>query len=270
MQKIHLTREKETLLIPLYGKAKETQKGSPLIIDTKAVEMIKEIDYDFSALNIPGKTNLLMCLRAKLIDNFTGEFLALNTGSLALHLGCGLDSRYQRIGNCDVEWFDIDFKEVIDLKRLFFRENVKYHLLAASVTEAEWLTKIPAGKTQNIVIAEGLFMYLSPGDIKDLLTNLKARLGSYTLIFDAFSVYTAGKAGSHPSIKETGATIRWGIDDPEELTKWGIGIKFLAEKYFTANEELANLDFSSRIIFKILNFLPFIKKAQRLLIYRID
>ena len=43
--------------------------------------------------------------------------------------------------------------------------------------------------------------------------RLKERIGSYTLIFDAFSVLTA---------KKTGAKIHWGMDNPVERTKWGL------------------------------------------------
>ncbi len=99
MEKIVLTQEKETLLIPLFGKAKEMNKESPILIDRKAVEILDQIEYDFSLLNIPEKTNILMSIRAKLIDNFVRNFLSINQDSVALHLGCGLDSRYHRIEN---------------------------------------------------------------------------------------------------------------------------------------------------------------------------
>jgi len=75
MDKIVLTEEKETLLIPLYGKAKESQKKLPIIIDKKAAEILNQIDYDFKSLKIPKKTNIMMCVRAKLFDDFVKEFL---------------------------------------------------------------------------------------------------------------------------------------------------------------------------------------------------
>lgn len=55
MDKIVLTGEKETLLIPLYGKAKEFEKNNPILIDRKAVEIVNQIDYNFSSLRIPKK-----------------------------------------------------------------------------------------------------------------------------------------------------------------------------------------------------------------------
>lgn len=281
MDKIVLTREKETLLIPLFAKAKETEKKHPIIIDRKAVEIVNQIDYDFKSLKIPEKTKLMMCLRAKLIDNFAKDFLSGNKESIALHLGCGLDSRYNRIENPDVDWYDVDFKEVIDIRKHFFQESNNYHMIPSSVTEKEWLEKIPgkiseeipeeiSGENkQYIVIAEGLFMYLKEDEIKTLISRLKERMGSYTLIFDAFSVLTAKKVKNQPSIKKTGATIYWGIDNPEELTGWGTGIRFIEEQYFTSNEEIEKLDILAKIPFKVANLFSIAKKAHRVLIYRV-
>lgn len=143
------------------------------------------------------------------------------------------------------------------------------HLIPSTVTEDKWLEEIPKGKEQYIVIAEGLFMYFKENDIRTLIKNLFNRIGNFTLIFDAFSVYASKKVNKHPSIKKTGATIRWGIDNPEELTKWGMGIHFIQEQYFTSNEEIKNLHTGTRVIFKIANIFSIARKAQRLLIYRV-
>lgn len=269
MDKIVLTEEKETLLIPLYGKAKESEKKHPILIDKKAVGIVNKIDYDFKSLKIPEKTNTMMCLRAKLMDNFVKDFLKENGKSVALHLGCGLDSRYERIKNSNVDWYDVDFEDVIDIRRHFFKETPNYHLIPSSVTQKEWLEKIPVDGRHYVVIAEGLLMYLKEDEIKKLLVDLKSRIGSYTLIFDAFSVYTAKKAKNQPSIKKTGAVIHWGIDDPEELTRWGMGIQFIEEQYFTSNEEIKNLGILMRFIYKLANSFKTAKRAHRLLIYRV-
>ena len=90
------------------------------------------------------------------------------------------------------------------------------------------------------------------------------------MIFDAFSVFTAKKVKNHPSIKKTNATIHWGIDDPKELENWGMGARLIEEQYFTSNKEIENLDTGTRIMFKIADAFPIAKKAQRLLIYRVD
>ena len=266
---IKLDKEKETLLVPLYGKAIESKKETPILIDSKALEIVEKINFNFKSLKIPSKTNTMMCLRAKLIDNFTNEFLANNTNNIVLHLGCGLDSRYSRIDNTEVNWYDLDYKEVIDMRRQFFPETDKYHLISSSVTEPGWIESIPTSEKAYLVIAEGLFMYLKEEEIKTLLNSIKEKVGHFTLIFDAYNVFTSKKVKNHPSIKKTGAKIYWGIDDPEETLKWNSEIRFIKEIYFTSNEEIDKLGFGMRLSYKIAHIFPIARKAQRIMIYEI-
>ncbi|MGZ7118543.1 MAG: hypothetical protein ACXVH2_02455 [Methanobacterium sp.] len=41
----------ETLLIPLWARAVEAKQPHPIIIDEKAIEIMEQIDYDFSKFN---------------------------------------------------------------------------------------------------------------------------------------------------------------------------------------------------------------------------
>ncbi|MCF8395676.1 MAG: class I SAM-dependent methyltransferase [Melioribacteraceae bacterium] len=264
---ITLEKEKETLLIPLYGKAMESRKKRPVLTDNKAVEIVSKIDFDFSSLKIPGKTNTMMCLRAKLFDNFVKDYLNTYQESTALHLGCGLDSRYDRINNPNVDWHDLDYKEVIEIREKFFPETEKYHLIPSSVTDLKWLEKVPVTKKPYIVIAEGLFMYLREEEIKTLLMALKNKIGQYTLIFDAYSVLTSKRVKNHPSVKKTGAEIHWGLDDPKRLCYWDSGIKLEKQIYFTSNEEIEKLGFATRIAYKTAHLFPMARNAHRILVY---
>ncbi|MCF8357148.1 MAG: class I SAM-dependent methyltransferase [Prolixibacteraceae bacterium] len=267
---MHLEKEKETLLIPLYGKAIESRKKIPLLVDEKAAEIVEKIDYDFSRLKIPAKTNTMMCLRAKLFDNFVIEYLKNIDHCVVLHLGCGLDSRYNRINSPKTDWYDVDYEDVITIRREFFPETENYHLIPSSVTQPGWIEKIPANNENNLVIAEGLFMYLKEDEIKILLSSLKKRIGPYSLIFDAYSKLTARNVKHHPSMKKTGVKEFWGIDNPEKFSELNPEIKFIREILFTSNEELKKLDKGTQIAYKIAHLFPMARKAQRILVYSIE
>ena len=267
MEKVRLSEEKETLLIPLYGKARESAKRNPVLFDPKAAEIVNGVDYDFSRLKVPEKTNLMMCIRARMIDSFARGFLA--DGGIALHLGCGLDSRYFRI-NTPADWYDVDFPEVIELRKRFYDETDKYHMIGSAVTDPGWISRVPKGRRRYIVIAEGLFMYLSETEIAQLLDRLRDAIGGFALIFDAFSRLTAKYSKNHPSLKKTGAKIRFGIDDPKELEKSAGHIRFVEEKYFTGGDITALLRPIDRFVFGAANLFPAAKKAHRILIYDIS
>ncbi|KPK89850.1 MAG: hypothetical protein AMJ88_16995 [Anaerolineae bacterium SM23_ 63] len=262
-EKIRLTPEQETLLITLYSKA----LGCPdsLFSDEKSREILEHIDYDFSQLKIPVGTRLTVCIRAKKIDDYVMDFLADNPKGLVLHLGCGLDSRYNRVDNGDIEWYDLDMQEVIDLRKNFFEETDRYHMIASSVTDLRWLETIPSQGRAVMVIAEGLMMYLTEEEVRSLILKLKENYPGCEFVFDAYSTLTARSVKGHPSLRRTGAVIHWGIDDAKEIEKWGDGIRLKEEWYFTQSEAIEILAFGYRLIFKLTGFFMVARKAHRIL-----
>ena len=94
LTKVKLSPEQETLLITLYAKA---QPDNPLFYDPTARQILDQIDYDFSSLQVPYKTVVLVCQRAKKLDSYVREFLKEQPDSLVLQLGAGLDSRFWRV-----------------------------------------------------------------------------------------------------------------------------------------------------------------------------
>ena len=65
----------ETMLIPLWAKATETMRKDALLVDSKAVEIMQKIDYDFSKFRKAKASQVGCCIRAKLIDEEVTAFL---------------------------------------------------------------------------------------------------------------------------------------------------------------------------------------------------
>jgi O-methyltransferase involved in polyketide biosynthesis len=268
-EKVLLIEAQETLLVPLYSKAMESERPDPIFVDTKAQEILSSVEYDFSKLKVPRKTEITLCIRAKKMDSYTKEFLARYPKSVVLHLGCGLDGRYYRAGNAEVEWYDLDMPMVIDLKRKFFDDTDLYHTIPSSVTDLSWIDTIRTQGRPVLVVAEGLFMYLKGEDVKALILRLKEAFPGCDLVFDAFSTLAAKNANKHPSIKKTGAAINWGIDDATEIERWAKGIKLKEEWYFTQSEDIDKLELGFRIGYRIASLFSTARKAQRILYFNL-
>jgi O-methyltransferase involved in polyketide biosynthesis len=269
-EKIILSKEKETLLIPLYCKALESKKQSPILYDKKALEMIDNIEYDFDKLDIPKQTYVTLCMRAKQFDEYVKRYLKTDPDSIVIHLGCGLDSRFDRVDNNRVEWYDLDFPEVIELRKDFFKETDRYHLIPSSVMELSWLDEIKKSKRPVIILAEGLFMYLKEEEIKILLHVFLKQFARSIILFDAFSEITAKGVKNHPSMKKTGATIHWGINHAENIETWNNGIHLEEEWYFSQSNEIKKLDFWYRLLFTVMNLFPIARKAHRIVVFRLE
>jgi O-methyltransferase involved in polyketide biosynthesis len=264
--KLTLTPEQETLLITLYAKA---QPGNPLFFDPTAQDILNRVDYDFARLHVPYKTVVLVCQRAKKLDAVTRDFLAEHHGGVVLQLGCGLDGRFWRVDDGRVIWYDLDMPPVVELHRQFFTGSERYHLIAASVTDLEWVDTVTSGGRPVLVVAEGLLMYLGEADVRRLVLRLHETFPGCRLIADIFSRLTARSATKHPSLKYTGATIGWGMDDPCELEAWAPGLHLLEEWYFTDDPDLARLNFGYRMAYRLAGAFKMVQRAHRIVYYQL-
>lgn len=79
-----------------------------------------------------------------------------------VHIGCGLDWRFERVAerNGQVNWFDLDLPDVIDLRRkLIGGEGEGYRVLGCSVLDNAWLETASAHHQRPFLfLAEGVFM----------------------------------------------------------------------------------------------------------------
>lgn len=265
-EKVLLTKEQETLLIPLYAKA----QPNPVLSDEKARQILDGIAYDFSRLKIPQKTVMTLCIRAKQLDDYARQFISAHPDALILHLGRGLDSRCLRAQPApqpETLWFDLDLPDVIDLRRKFYPETENYRMIASSVTNLAWLEQIPNTTRPTIVIAEGLLMYLREEDVRMLILRLHERFPGCGLVFDAFSRMTVQRVHAHPSLQKTGAEVHWGIDDPHEIEGWADGIRLKEEWFFSQSPDIGKLGWFYCFMFRLTARIPVVQRAQRLLYY---
>jgi O-methyltransferase involved in polyketide biosynthesis len=265
--KITFTHEQETLLIVLYSKAHPVNAAYQP--DPYAQEILAGADYDFARLKTPIKSILLVGLRAKKLDQVTADFLAEHPNGVVLHLGCGLDSRCRRLSHPQAAWYDLDFPEVIAVRRQFYSEAPGYHMLASSVTDLTWLDQAIERDRPALVIAEGLLMYLEEMDIRRLFLALKARFPSVRLAADIFSALTARSAASHPSLHKTGATIRWGIDDARSLEAWAPGIRLEEEWFFSQSPDIAFFPPVYRLGYLLAKYFRAANLAHRIVVYKL-
>ncbi|RUZ78146.1 class I SAM-dependent methyltransferase [Mesorhizobium sp. M7A.F.Ca.US.006.01.1.1] len=267
-EKVHLTGERETLLLTLYGKALESRLPDSLLGDRLADEAVHKIDYDFSRLKVDGNLGVGLAIRAKTLDVRVEDFLARNPDAIVLHLGCGLDTRIFRVDPpSGVDWFDVDYPEVIDLRRKLYPPRDHCHLVASSVIEPDWLAQVPRNRPA-IVVAEGLTPYLAADEGPRLFARLVSHLASGELIFDAYSNFGLKLLRLNPTIKVTGAEVYWAIDDPHELELTVPKLRFVEDISAYKPEHAARMGWSAKLFIRLWKYIPALRKIGRLLRYR--
>lgn len=226
--KVSLTGSAETLLATLCARALDARSPHPMLGDSTAAEVVDGLEYDFAKLRIQPSTAIGVALRSRFFDRWVRAYLAVHPECTVLHLGCGLDNRVQRIDpGPGVRWFDVDQPEVMELRAQIYPERPQHQTIGASVVETGWLEQVPAD-LPVLVVAEGLAMYLGAEEGPAMLRAIVGHFHSNgEIAFDSYSRATVRMSRPMPVIRETGAQMRWGIDDPHELLEQVPGLRIV-------------------------------------------
>jgi methyltransferase (TIGR00027 family) len=268
-EKITLTGAQETMLATLYARALDSRAPRSILHDDAADRVIRRIDYDFRKTGIKATSAAGVALRAKQLDDWTAEFLAHHPEATVLHLACGLDTRVQRLKpTSSVRWFDVDHPGVIELReRLLPKPAGDYHLVSASVTDEGWLEAVPADRP-TVAVFEGLSMYLREEEGKRLIQRITGRFPSGQLLFDCYGPLGIRLQKLVPAVRNAGATLHWGIDDPRVLEGWHQGLECLDVLRSVDMPGLDQLPTSGRLSLWVLAHLPGFRDIGRILRYR--
>ena len=122
---MELNGVEETLLIPLVIKANETLRKKPRITDNKAVEILKELNIDRISLSKFDKfiSHEGVVARTIMLDAAVKKAINQWPNANIISIGCGLDARFERVDNGIINWYNLDFPNVIELRKKFFDEN---------------------------------------------------------------------------------------------------------------------------------------------------
>ena len=127
---VQLGKVQETLLVPLYARAIESRRKRPILYDPKAVEMVDSIDWDFQRFG--QRWRVFACaLRCAMFDVLVADFLRDHPEGTVVEIGCGLNTRFERLDNGRVHWFDLDLPDSIELRQRFFSDSDRRTTLAA-------------------------------------------------------------------------------------------------------------------------------------------
>jgi O-methyltransferase involved in polyketide biosynthesis len=224
----------ETLLIPLYVRAIESQRPDALLKDENAVALVGQMNPDFSWIGhakVNEETRAALVLRNREFDNRARDFQSRCPEAVVVHIGCGLDTRFERVDNGQVEWYDLDLPEVIELRRKFIGgEGERYHFLACSVFDSAWLNTVSAHRPHPFLfLAEGVLMFFKEAQVKSLVLTLRERFPGAELVFDAFSPFFVWANNRRVARTKIGARCYWGLKRGKDLESWGDGIRLLTE-----------------------------------------
>ena len=149
-----------TALWTLYCRAAFASRGE--IHDPMALDLAAKLGPRMKGLGWPDPC---FARRALLFDRWVRAFLSRYPGSSVVALGEGLETQRHRVRGYG-RWISVDLPEIMAWRDALLPPGPNHEHRAESALELAWLPNV---ETPSFVVAQGLFMYLEPSDIRHLL-----------------------------------------------------------------------------------------------------
>ena len=228
--KVDLHGVQGTLLAPLWGRAKFSRDYPSVFNDAKAIELVEQIDYDFSAIDegLGFEGTLMLVARAMQFDDKARAYIAEHPAASVINLGAGLDTTFYRIDNGSIEWYDLDFPNVIDVRRKLLPEPDRTTYLAKSLFDESWCKDVEHTENGVFMICGGVLDWFEDSQVKRFLSVLADNFPGAEVVLNAQS--RLGRFVANFGLRRTGAkkmVTRWALKDARTMTKWDERIEVL-------------------------------------------
>lgn len=258
---VELTPVARTLLAPLGCRARESQRPDAILKDERAVEVYQKVEGELKDIKPLGRIDqIFTMMRARQFDSFAEYFLKQNPEGLVVDIGCGLDTRFERLDNSRMHWLGIDLPEVITLRRRFLPDGKRNRSLGFSMLDLAWLDEVKHQKKPVIFLAEGVFCYFTETEVKKVIQAIVSRFPGAEIAFDILSLGSLKMHSKNQVLKETHASLNWGVDDPRSLETWGLELVDVWG-YFDDHEPRLGL-------VNLMRLIPAMRDANRVVLYR--
>ena len=233
---INLGNVQKTLLLPLWGRAVESKKANPLLVDETAERIIDLIDYDLSGMaqTMDQITQIAWIKRSLFSDRVIRKFLTKYPEGTIVNIGCGLDTTFERVDNGQLTWYDLDLPDVIALRSKFIEEGDRRKYISSSFLDEDWLTTIQS-KANVLFLAAGVFYYFTEEQIKRFLIRLADTFPGCEVFFDVSSptgVRVANKKVVESSGLDEKSHLIWGLENKKDLLDWDRRFKLIGTYHY--------------------------------------
>ena len=211
-----LTGAAETMLQSFYARAKYSRTKNHKFYDAKAIELVEKIDYDFSKAEKDATMSDGVIARTIVFDELVKDFIDKNPDCTVVNIACGLDTRFYRMDNGRITWYNVDLPETIEVRDAIYNESGRVSTIGISALDPAWAEKVTK-RGKMLFVIEGLSMYLTAEENTQMLSVIRDNFDNATVYFETLSKRWVNKEHAEKSIQETGAKFVFGADSFDDL-----------------------------------------------------
>ena len=248
--KYHIEKNtiQETLVIPLYARALCTRRFPHLFADPLSVELLEQMDYDFSTLEqvSGGLMQTFGAMEAAMRQNDLAwevkDYLRDHPRAAVVNLGCGLDQTGRSCDNGQCRIYNIDLPDVMAVREALLPAGEREKNLAADLNDLSWFDAIDTPAEDGAVFfAAGVFYYFRTEQVRALCAAMAERFPGGRLVFDAAG-QTAVKLMLKTWVRQAGIRdvgAYFSVQDAEkELPAWSDRISVSSRGYMLGYQDL--------------------------------
>lgn len=156
---MNLEGVEKTMLLTIYTKAKHSRQKNHKFYDSKAIEVISQIDYDFTMADKDRKMQLGVISRTIVLDDMVSDYISKHPKCTIINIASGMDTRFNRLDNGQIRWYNVDLENSAKFRLNYIEDTDRVKTLAYSAMDPGWASEINADGDVLFII-EGLTMYL--------------------------------------------------------------------------------------------------------------
>lgn len=256
-----LTGAAETMLQSFYARAKYSRTKNHKFYDAKAIELVEKIDYDFSKADKDSTMSDGVIARTIVFDELVKDFIDKNPDCTVVNIACGLDTRFYRMDNGKITWYNVDLPETIEVRDAIYGESGRVSTIGISALNPAWAEKVTK-RGKMLFVIEGLSMYLTAEENAQMLSVIRDNFDNATVFFETISKRWVNGEKAEKSIQETGAKFVFGADTFDDLGSVAKGFRMVK------NDDIVRGMTTIMPILKPFQGIPLVHKiAEKILIF---
>lgn len=218
-----LTGVSETLLLTLYIRHLETERADAIITDQQAAAIVDRLGTQCGKFAAPFfGTQVAIAVRTEILDREVRAFLRRAPDATVVNLGAGLCTRLSRVDDGAVQWIDVDLPDVEPTWQAVIGGSDRRAFLARSVLDHSWMDAIGDVDPERLLfVAEGMLMYLSPGEVESLLSAMARRFPGAELLAETVGPLQVRVSRFHPDVSKAGTRFLSGVKSLSDLDPHG-------------------------------------------------
>ncbi len=261
MEKISAEQIPAPMLHALYARARESKREGGYLYDAKAIEIVERLDYDFEAEAGDIVMGNGAIARTILLDKMVKEYVEAHPDARIVNIACGMDTRFYRVDNGVIQWYDLDLPEVAEVRRRLFGEQERVAMISKSVTEETWTEDVES-KGPVLFIVEELSMYLDKERVEKIFKDISAHFKQAEVFMEVTAPYTV-KNAVQKTEEGTVHKYTWGVKNGRQLQRLAAGFK--AVKSVTLMEGLKEM----YPVYRFLRYAPPLRRvANKIIVLR--